>query len=139
MQKFPIPGFSYDLPSGNSYHPSRCIIKDGCLTWSDALHSKIDNDVYLPTELAHEQHIIKTAQRLEELNSWLVQPDFELHHCICPYNWFNLSDNELAEGISLYFNHRIYSIDFTYEKLTPHIKPHEDLEVRGEYLFYKRC
>ena len=56
----------YQLPSGSAVHPCRLIQKDGTLMWKHAVPS-------IPLEEAHEQHIIKTAQRLEELNSWVSQ------------------------------------------------------------------
>ena len=59
----------YNLPSGNCVHPCRLIHKDGTLMWKHAITYK-DDIVYLPEREAQEQHIIKTAQRLEELNSF---------------------------------------------------------------------
>ena len=139
MHKYFKEDFFYNLPSGNSYHPARCIIRDGTLTWSDALHSKEDNRVFLPIEQAHEQHIIKTAQRLEELNTWLMKSTSELHDCFKPHEWFNPLKQELHQGIALYFTHRLYSPYYVHMALEPHIKPHESLEIHGEQLFFKRC
>jgi len=45
----------------------------------------------------------------------------------------------LSDGISVYFKHTVLSNKLTYQKLIPHIKSHEELEVRDEYLFFKRC
>ena len=139
MQKYFTKGLLYDLPSGNSFHPARCIIRDGTLTWNDALFDKAEGVSYLPSEHCHEQHIVKTAQRLEELNTWLMQPTFELHDCIVPTSWFNPTRDYLTEGISVYFKHSLFSNKLTYEKLTPHIKSHEELDIRDEMLFFKRC
>ena len=41
----------------------------------------------LPTEQAHEAHIIKTAHRLEELNSWVSQ-GLDPWHGIQPTLWY---------------------------------------------------
>ena len=64
--------FFYDLPSGARVHPCRLIHKDGTLMWKHALlhNNKL---VCLPKEHAHEAHIVKTAYRIEELNSWVSQ------------------------------------------------------------------
>ena len=139
MQKYFTKGYLYELPSGLTAHPSRCIIRDGSITWSDALRTKQDDCLYIPAEQCHEQHIIKTAHRLEELNFWLTLPTFELHDCIVPYEWFNPTKEWLSEGISVYFKHSTLSNKLTFAKLEPHIKPHEELEVRDNYLFFKRC
>ena len=40
--------------------------------WKHALLHQNECPAYLQTQ-AHEQHIIKTAQRIEELNSWVSQ------------------------------------------------------------------
>ena len=95
MQKFFMPGVLYEFPSKNHYHINRCIVRDGTLMWSDALYSKLDECINVPKELAHEQHIVKTAQRLEELNSWLVQPDFG-YICINPQSGSTLN-TDLSE------------------------------------------
>ena len=129
----------YDLPSGNLFHPLRYIIRDGTLNWSNALRTKQDDNLFIPSNLAHEQHIIKTAQRLEELNTWIMQPEFELHDCLIPDQWYNPCNSELSQGISVYFRHRIFSNNYVYQKLLPHIKPHEDMELRDNHVFFKRC
>jgi len=139
MQKYFTKGYLYELPSGLTAHPSRCIIRDGSITWSDALRTKLDDCLYIPTEHCHEQHILKTAHRLEELNSWAAQPDFDLHDCLLPFEWFNPTKEWLADGISVYFKHTVLSTELIFDKLHPHIKPHEELEVRDGYLFFKRC
>ena len=69
MSKHISPSYFYNLPSGNKVHPCRLIHKDGTLMWKHALLHQ--NEHKLPASEAHEQHIIKTAQRLEELNSWV--------------------------------------------------------------------
>ena len=71
----------YTLPSGSAIHPCRLIQRDGTLMLKSAL--LYDNEMYLPKTEAHEQHIIKTAQRLEELNAWVSQ-DLEPWECFVP-------------------------------------------------------
>ena len=68
MAKGLAPDSMYELPSGLEVHPWRLIHKDGTLMWKHALlhHNHL---VALPENMAHESHIIKTAQRIEELLS----------------------------------------------------------------------
>ena len=127
----------YNLPSGLSVHPCRLIHKDGTLMWKHALLSR-NNEASMPTCAAHEVHIQKTAQRLEELNSWVSQ-DIEPWQCFIPYAWYSPFDSELTEGICVYFTHAIYSNDEIFETLMPHIQEHEILEQRDGLLFFKRC
>ena len=126
----------YNLPSGNAVHPCRLIHKDGTLMWKHAL--LYNNKLSIPTEHAHEAHIIKTAQRLEELNSWVSQ-DLEPWQCFIPYAWYSPFDSELTDGISVYFTHSLYDNEYIYDTLLPHIQDHETLEQRDELLFFKRC
>ena len=127
----------YDLPSGLSVHPCRLIHKDGTLMWKHALLST-RNEPCMPICAAHEVHIQKTAQRLEELNSWVSQ-DIEPWQCFIPYAWYSPYDSELTQGICVYFTHAIYSNDEIFETLMPHIQEHETLEQRDGLLFFKRC
>ena len=122
----------YQLPSGNAVHPCRLIQKDGTLMWKHACA------VSVPLEEAHEQHIIKTAQRLEELNSW-VSREMELWNCLLPVAWYVPDHPELSEGISVYFKHTVHQLDNVYSYLKPHIFPHEKLELRREYIHFRRC
>ena len=122
----------YQLPSGNAVHPCRLIQKDGTLMWKHACA------VSVPLEEAHEQHIIKTAQRLEELNSWVSQ-GLDPWQCLLPVTWYIPTEPELYEGISVYFKHTDYSSRDVYDKLINHIQSHESLELRQDYLFFKRC
>jgi len=122
----------YQLPSGNFVHPCRLIQKDGTLMWKHACA------VSVPLEEAHEQHIIKTAQRLEELNSWVSQ-GLDPWQCLLPVTWYIPTEPELYEGISVYFKHTDYSSRDVYDKLINHIQSHESLELRQDYLFFKRC
>ena len=121
----------YNLPSGNAVHPCRLIHKDGTLMWKHAL--LYNNKLSVPTEQAHEAHIIKTAQRLEELNSW-VSLDLEPWDCLIPTGWY-VPHN----GISVYFKHFSRDTTEVYDLLLPHIQDHETLHQSSQYLFFKRC
>ena len=137
MSKHIAKDYFYDLPSGSRVHPCRLIHKDGTLMWKHALLYR-DNHPQMPLLESHEQHIIKTAQRLEELNSWVSQ-ELEPWQCFIPYAWYSPYDSELTEGINVYFTHAIYNNKDIYETLLPHIQSHETLEQRDELLFFKRC
>jgi hypothetical protein len=127
----------YNLPSGAAVHPCRLIHKDGTLMWKHALLCA-QNIPNVPTSESQEQHIIKTAQRLEELNSWVSQ-ELEPWQCFIPYAWYSPSDTELTDGICVYFTHAIYNNNDIYDQLVPHIQEHEVLEQRDGLLFFKRC
>ena len=126
----------YNLPSGNSVHPCRLIHKDGTLMWKHAL--LYNNKLNIPEEHAQEAHIIKTAQRLEELNSW-VSLELEPWDSFIPAAWYVPTITELSSGISVYFKHFSQDINKVYDLLLPHIQDHETLEQRSQYLFFKRC
>ena len=104
--------------------------------WKHAL--LYENAPFLPATEAHEQHIIKTAQRLEELNSW-VSADLEAWECLMPIAWYVPENEELSEGISVYFKHTNRNIDCVYTALKSHILAHENLELRNKYLYFRRC
>jgi len=127
----------YNLPSGAAVHPCRLIHKDGTLMWKHALLST-DNEANVPATESQEQHIIKTAQRLEELHSWVSQ-ELEPWQCFLIYAWYSPYDSELTDGICVYFTHAIYNNNDIYDSLLPHIQAHETLEQRDGLLFYKRC
>jgi|TARA_B100001758_G_C18308854_1_gene556626 hypothetical protein len=137
MSKHIDKGYLYNLPSGLTVHPCRLIHKDGTLMWKHALLCW-QNKANIPTMESQEQHIIKTAQRLEELNSWVSQ-ELEPWQCFIPYAWYSPYDSELTDGISVYFTHALYDNDYIYDTLLPHIQTHETLEQRDELLFFKRC
>lgn len=137
MSKHIDKNFLYNLPSGAVVHPCRLIHKDGTLMWKHALLCS-NNISNMPLCEAQEQHIIKTAQRLEELNSWVSQ-DIEPWECFIPYAWYSPFDTELIDGICVYFTHAIYGNDEIFERLMPHIQEHETLEKRDGLLFFKRC
>ena len=122
-----------ELPSGNVVHPSRLIHKDGTLMWKHAL-----TDYTLPIDEAAEQHIVKTAQRLEELNSWVSQ-GLEPWECLQPVAWFYPLTDELQEGISVYLKHAVLETEPVLLALLEHIQEHELLEVRCNHIFFKRC
>ena len=132
----------YTMPSGNLVHPCRLIIRDGTLMWKHALLSH-NEFTALPETQAQEQHIIKTAQRLEELNSWVSQ-NLEPWECLNPHTWYDPTTPALSDGIAVYFSHSLYSIDVIYNQLKEHIQAHELLEVvntstHPPLLFFKRC
>ena len=104
--------------------------------WKHAL--LFNNQVSIPSEHAHEAHIIKTAQRLEELNSW-VSLDLEPWDCLIPSGWYVPHIPDLANGISVYFKHFSRDMSDVYNLLLPHIQVHETLKQSGHYLFFKRC
>jgi len=130
------PKYLYNLPSGNAVHPCRLIHKDGTLMWKHAL--LYNNKLSIPTEQAHEAHIIKTAQRLEELNSW-VSLDLEPWDCLIPAGWYVPHIPDLSNGISVYFKHFSRDTTDVYDLLLPHIQDHETLHQSSQYLFFKRC
>jgi len=136
MSKHIANNYFYCLPSGSNVHPCRLIHKDGTLMWKHAL--LFENTPHLPVTEAHEQHIIKTAQRLEELNSW-VSSDMEAWECLMPIAWYVPDNDELSEGISVFFKHTNQDIDSVYTALKSHILAHENLELRNQYLYFRRC
>ena len=127
----------YKIPSGAAVHQCRWIHKDGTLMWKQALLCR-DNEANIPECESQEQHIIKTAQRLEELNSW-VSKELEPWQCFIPYAWYSPYDAELTDGISVYFTHAIYSNNDIFDSLLPHIQEYETLEQRDGLLYFKRC
>tara|TARA_B100001564_G_scaffold243581_1_gene206417 strand:+ start:835 stop:1248 length:414 start_codon:yes stop_codon:yes gene_type:complete len=137
MSKHISSEYFYYLPSKNKVHPCRLIIKDGTLMWKHALI--VDNEyTYMPQTEAHENHIIKTAQRLEELNSWLSQ-GLDPWESFNVQAWYFPTEPELSEGISVYFTHSIHDNQYTYDALLPHIQDHEILQLRQTYLYFQRC
>ena len=91
----------------------------------------------LPISEAHEQHIIKTAQRLEELNSWVSQGQslgnvFQLK---CGINLTNLSyvkvslPTLLIQLMTLTTRTQVYC----------HTSKIMTLQLRNRYLYFRRC
>ena len=120
------------LPSGNRVHPCRLIHKDGTVMWRHAING------YKVLEQSHEAHIIKTAQRIEELNSWISQ-GLEPWDCLIPMTWYVPQDPTHGEGISVYFEHQTFNSNDTYKVLKQHVLEHERLEVIDQRLFFSRC
>ena len=136
MSKHINPDYFYSLPSGTKVHPCRLIQKDGTLMWKHAL--LYNNCALLPECEAHEQHIIKTAQRLEELNSWVSQVS-DLSDFLSPIRWYQPDEPQLSEGISVYFNHTTLGCNDVYDALIQHVLDHETLELHHGYLHFRRC
>ena len=124
----------YNLPSGQRIHPCRLIHKDGTLMWKHAL--LYNNEAFIPETEAQEQHIIKTAQRLEELNSWVSQG--RTLGIFATVAWFYPLTDELQDGISVYFKHTVLETEPVSLALE-HIQEHELLEIRCNHIFFKRC
>ena len=139
MSKHLQTDFLLHLPSGNRVHPCRLIHKDGTIMWKHALidqHTRIT----IPMELAHETHIIKTAQRLEELNSWVSQA-LDPWECLLPSSWYSAasSHSPFAQGYACTFSHTLLSDDDVYQALLPHVQSHEQLCQTQEGLYFQRC
>ena len=105
--------------------------------WKHAL--LIKNELkFLPETQAHEAHIIKTAQRLEELNAWVSQ-DLDPWEFLKPVAWYYPKSSVLNEGISLFFQHTSLDTDDVYLTLKKHLNDYETLELKDNYLFFRRC
>ena len=137
MSRHISPECFYDLPSGSRVHPCRLIHKDGTLMWKHALLNH-NQPVSMPACHAHEAHIIKTAQRIEELNAWVSQ-GLDPWDCLMPVVWYMPERPELSEGISLYFKHSSLPNEKVYNELQKHVLDHETLELTGYDLFFSRC
>lgn len=137
MSKHIAQDYFYLLPSESKVHPCRLITKDGTLMWKHALLYQ-NSQLSLPVSAAHEQHIIKTAQRLEELNSWVSQ-GLEPWECFSIEAWYLPNKPELCDGISAYFTHTTHDLNYTYTNLLPHIQDHETFQLRNKYLYFRRC
>ena len=107
--------------------------------WKHALQD-FSGKVNLPETQAHEAHIIKTAQRIEELNSWVSQ-SLEPWDCLIPKLWYlpNNDHKPFAEGYACCFKHNSLSLNTVYEKLEAHIQSHEQLKSDGNYIYFRRC
>jgi hypothetical protein len=132
MNKNLVPESLIHLPSGQSVHPCRMIIKDGTLMWKDAI------TYFVPSDQAHEAHIIKTAQRLEDLHTW-VSEGLDCWEGFKISSWYNPLDPLLYQGIAVFFQHRSKPIDEVITILTPHIYEHETLDSTDRLIFFKRC
>ena len=143
MSKHLAKNVLYKLPSGAMVHPCRLIVKDGTLMWKHAL-LHFNRFTSLPVTQAHEQHIIKTAQRLEELNVW-VSNELEPWEALRPVAWYDPEVNELSEGISVYLQHPVHEATYVYEVLKEQIQPHETVQLiddrfpKADLVLFKRC
>ena len=137
MNRNIAPSAYYQLPSGAAVHPCRLIQKDGTLMWKHALLHQ-NELVCLPETQAHEQHIIKTAQRIEELNSWVSQ-DLDPWEFLKPVLWYDPQYDNTNEGISLYFNHTSLPLAHVYEVLKRHVNEYETLKHDENCLYFARC
>ena len=137
MSRHISPDAFYTLPSGNRVHPCRLIHKDGTLMWKHAL---LSNNVFqsLPLEVAHEAHIIKTAQRIEELNCWVSQ-GLNPWECLRPINWYSPTTEGFEQGIAVEFKHNTIPCSTIYEKLLEHKQEHETLTYDGSIFKFVRC
>ena len=139
MSKHLSPSSFYQLPSGSLVHPWRLIQKDGTIMWKHALQD-LGGTAHLPTEQAHEAHIIKTAQRLEELNSWVSQ-SLEPWDCLVPKLWY-VKDHEhlpFAEGYACCFTHVSLPLKEVFKKLEPHVHSHEQIKYDESTIYFRRC
>jgi hypothetical protein len=107
--------------------------------WKHALVNR-KNKVNIPAELSHETHIIKTAQRIEELNSW-VSHQLEPWECLVPTFWYSVGHphTPYSEGYACLLEHIVLPNDKVYELLLPHILSHEQLELEDFGLYFRRC
>lgn len=130
------------MPSGGRVHPYRLILRDGSLMWKHAFYNN-GRFTSLPATHAHEAHIVKTAQRLEELNIWVSQ-ELDPWCCLMPLAWYDQAIPLLSQGISVFFNHALLPADHVYDVLKDHIQDHEELELTAfdgisPVLYFKRC
>ena len=137
MSRHISPEAFYNLPSGDKVHPCRLIHKDGTLMWKHAL---LSSNVFqsLPLEIAHEAHIIKTAQRIEELNSWVSQ-GLDPWECLRPINWYIPTLDGFDQGISVEFVHTSIPANYIFDKLLEHKQEHEALTYDGNLFKFVRC
>lgn len=139
MSKQISPGAFIKLPSGNEVFPLRLIHRDGTLMWKHALQA--DEKHYIPTCLAHEAHIIKTAARLEELNSWVSQ-NLDPWDCFLPKFWYDPSSSHkpTAFGYACEFKHLSIRNEDVLTILEAHVQDHETLkELPNGNLYFSRC
>ena len=124
------------LPSGAKVHPWRTIVRDGHLMWKHALME--DGVVFEPLELSHEAHIIKTAGRLEALAAWADHGDADPEGFVID-SWYDPSDDDHAEGISVLFRHSKLASCDCYCKIKDHLQSGEDLLLMADQIRFKRC
>lgn len=124
------------LPSGAKVHPWRTIVRDGHLMWKHALME--EGVAFLPLELSHEAHILKTAGRLEALAAWADHGDSEPLGFVIDL-WYNHSEPDYDEGICVLFRHTKLAAADCYERIKDHLQAGEDLLLIADQLRFKRC
>lgn len=137
MSRYISPEAFYNLPSGDKVHPCRLIHKDGTLMWKHAL---LSSNVFqsLPLEIAHEAHIIKTAQRIEELNSWVSQ-GLDPWEYLRPINWYMPTVDGFDQGITVEFKHTSIASGYIINKILDHKQEHETLTCENGIFKFVRC
>lgn len=138
MGKLPLSSF-IKFPSGSEIHPWRLIHRDGTISWKQAIMQP-NGELHVPTCQAHEAHIIKTAQRIEELNCWVSQ-NLEPWECLQPKKWYRIDDEHkpYAEGYACCIFHMVMPLEKVVKALEPHIQSHETLELNDECIYFSRC
>ena len=103
-------------------------------------HALLGNNEFksLPTEIAHEAHIIKTAQRLEELNAWVSQ-GLDPWEYLRPINWYDPELPEFNQGITVEFKHTSIASGHIINKLLDHKQEHETLTCENGIFKFVRC
>lgn len=129
----------YKLPSGIEVHPWRLIHRDGTIMWKQALLQP-DGSVHIPIDQSHEAHIVKTAQRIEELNCWVSQT-LEPWECLTPVVWYSINHKHepFANGYACCFKHTTVPSQHVLTVLKPHIQSHEQLEYQDNTIYFRRC
>lgn len=139
MSKHFSPDTFHELPSGARVHPQRLIHRDGTIMWKHALWD--DNGyVHIPQSQAHEAHIIKTAQRLEELNCWVSQ-GLEPWEFLVPIIWYTIDHEHkpYTQGYACTLRHTTLPTSLVLETLQPHIQEHEELKEDEGLIYFRRC
>lgn len=137
MSRHINPDMFFVLPSGARVHPCRLIHKDGTLMWK---HAFLHNNCFtaLPSEQAHESHIIKTASRLEELNAW-VSNSLDPWECLRPIKWYAPDCSNFDQGIAVQFTHTTLPAESILETLLKHKHEYETLAYDGNVFTFCRC
>ena len=106
--------------------------------WKHAL--LYQNESNLPLTQAHEVHIVKTAQRIEELNCWASQ-NLEPWECLQPKKWYTINDKHqpYAEGYGCCIFHMVMPLEKVVKLLEPHVQSHETIELKDNCIYFCRC
>ena len=137
MTRHISPNAFYVLPSGIKVHPNRLIHKDGTLMWKHAFLNR-NELTCVCQDVAHEAHIIKTALRLEELNSWVSQ-GLDPWECLRPVRWYDPTDQQFAEGTVVQFYHNTLPANVILDSLLEHKQEYETLTYANGIFKFKRC